>query len=134
MSDGVSQIRERIHQNYMENVIKVCSEEPIDLANTHLLKVNLSRATLDSVKLFNEYINAELRINSSNYILDLSEVHFMDSTFLGLIVRLLKQIKNAGGNLGIVINYDQINILAPFEQLKKVLSVFTSVEEAINEF
>lgn len=132
MNDGISDIKACIQKNQAESILKICTKEVIQDLNTIVLKVHIGRATLDSVPLFNEFLKAELHLVYSHYIIDLSETHFMDSTFLGSIVRLLKQVKAKGGNLSLVINFDQIKILAPFEQLQKILKVYPTLDEAKN--
>lgn len=130
VNNGISDIKSYIQKNQANSIMKVCTKDLIQEKNAIILKVHISRATLDNVQVFNEYLKAELNLVYSNYIIDLSETHFIDSTFLGSIVRLLKQVRGTGGNLSLVINYDQIKIFAPFEQLQKLLQVYQTLEEA----
>ena len=130
MNNGFANIKSYIQKNHANSILKVCSKENISEKNAIILKVHLSRATLDNVKIFNEFLSAELHLVYNHYIIDLSESHFMDSTFLGSIVRLFKNVRRTGGNLSLVVNFDQIKILAPFEQLQKILKVYSTIEEA----
>lgn len=130
VNNGISDIKNYIQRDQSNSVMKICSNEIIQDRNAIILTVHLLRATLDNVQNFNEFIKAELNLVYSKYIVDLSETQFMDSTFLGAIVRLLKMVKSKGGNLSLVIDFEQIKILAPFEQLQKILKVYPTIEEA----
>lgn len=116
----------------LDKIIKVCSSEVLVEKDIVVVKVHLDRAVLSNVQVFNEYLKAELDLNHQKFIIDLSSTSFMDSTFLGSIVRFLKQLNSANSKLVLVVNYEKLQILAPIEQLKKILTVCSSLDEAIS--
>lgn len=62
-------------------------------------------------------------------VLDLSEVDFMDSTGLGVLVAGLKRARASNGDLTLVCS-DPIVILFEMTGLTEVFTVFSSVEKA----
>ena len=132
-SEGISFIKQKIFEQTLESIQSVCSTQYRDDINTAILEVNLERATLENATKFNEFVKAELDLNYKNLIIDTSKTMFMDSTFLGSVVRLLKQINARGNNLSMVVDFSKVKILTPFEQLKSILNIYPTVEEALTE-
>lgn len=98
-----------------------------------LLKVSLNRATLDKATAFKNFTDSQIKDNGQKYIIDLSEVDFIDSTFLGVLVSTLKRIATSGGKLGLVIAKEEpLNILK-LTRIDKVFRIFNTVEKAIKE-
>jgi anti-anti-sigma factor len=128
---GISLIKHKINENAINNMHKVCTVEYQNHLDLAILNVNLERATLENVSYFNEYIKAELDLSYTNFILNLSSSLFIDSTFLGAIVRLLKQISAENKNLCIVLDFEKIKILSPVKQLHNILQIYPTIGEAI---
>lgn len=125
------ELAKRIEENYQFKIDKFSSAKYIDEINTICVKVNLERATADNVTVFRDNMKTHLGSRYKKFIIDLSDALFMDSSFLGSLILILKQISAKGGTLSLVINVDKIKILSPFEQLKKILKVYTTLEDAI---
>lgn len=66
-------------------------------------------------------------------ILDLSEMHFMSSLGLGLIVETSQTLKEKGGTLSLVCQRPRL--LNEFEQthLNEVVSIYTNLDEAVKK-
>lgn len=67
-------------------------------------------------------------------ILDLGEVHFIDSSGLGLLVRLLTRIRAAGGNLKLCAISPKIEEVLAVTRLSPVFESHQSEDEAIADF
>ena len=96
-----------------------------------VVKINLSRAVIDNVTEFKEYIakhHAELK---QDLILDFSDTNFIDSSFLGSIVSLLKKLKLGNGSLSLVINSSKITFLLPVKEISKVINIYPTVNDAV---
>ena len=79
-------------------------------------------------------IDAELNKNPINLlILDLSTLDFMDSSGIGLILGRYKLINSLGGKLSIVKPNENIYKIINMSGLHKILSIYNTVEEAMNE-
>ncbi len=66
-------------------------------------------------------------------VLDLSRVKFMDSISLGMLVPLLLYTRRLGGDMAIVAKDERLRELFEILQLSKILSIFGSVEDAVNK-
>ena len=66
----------------------------------------------------------------ANVILDLSKIDFIDSSGLGVLVRLAKQMQNAKGSFQIATN-PRVTQTVKLVRLQDFLSLQTSVEVAI---
>lgn len=66
----------------------------------------------------------------ANVILDLSKIDFIDSSGLGVLVRLAKQMQNAKGSFQIATN-PRVTQTVKLVRLQDFLSLQTSVEAAI---
>ncbi|MDX2216628.1 MAG: STAS domain-containing protein [Oculatellaceae cyanobacterium bins.114] len=65
-----------------------------------------------------------------NFILDLSQIDFVDSSGLGALVQLVKKTQTAGGTLQIVTN-PRVTQTVKLVRLEQFLSLQTSVDVAI---
>jgi anti-anti-sigma factor len=65
-----------------------------------------------------------------NFILDLSQIDFVDSSGLGALVQLVKKVQGAGGSLQIVTN-PRVTQTVKLVRLEKFLSLQESVDIAL---
>ena len=65
-----------------------------------------------------------------NFILDLSQIDFVDSSGLGALVQLVKKVKGVGGTLQIVSN-PRVTQTVKLVRLEQFLSLQTSVDAAL---
>ena len=70
---------------------------------------------------------------SAKVVVDLSEVTFLDSTGLGVLVAALKRVResDAGGDLRLVVTRPQVSKVLEVTGLSTVFSVFPSLDEAL---
>lgn len=70
---------------------------------------------------------------SAKVVVDLSEVTFLDSTGLGVLVAALKRVResDAGGDLRLVVTRPQVSKVLEVTGLSTVFSVFSSLDEAL---
>nr|WP_279671383.1 STAS domain-containing protein [Flexivirga meconopsidis] len=64
-------------------------------------------------------------------LVDLSEVPFLDSTGLGVLVARLKQLRQGGGDLGLVVPSERLMRNLRITGLDRVFNVYGSVREAV---
>lgn len=119
-------IRKRIEDSMFENFI--CNK--ID-KNTALIKVNLERAVFEFAIIFNHYTEKIIKSDYQNYIFDLSDTLFMDSTFLGSIIVFRKKLHKKGGELSLVISANKLVLLSEISCLNQIMKIHKSVDEAI---
>jgi anti-sigma B factor antagonist len=71
--------------------------------------------------------------NARHFILDLKEVEFMDSSFLGSLVSLLQDVEHVRGRIALVHCQPNVAFLFKVTRLDAVFSMFESVEDAKTE-
>lgn len=128
-----SLISQRISDNSQNELEKLYKYEVCYDVDGIIVIFNMERAITENAVSFNEIMKTILLIEHKHYILDFSSALFMDSTFLGSLVVTLKKINAKGSTLSIILDYDKIKILSPFEQLKNILNVSTSRKEVMNK-
>jgi anti-anti-sigma factor len=66
-----------------------------------------------------------------HFVLDLSHVTFIDSTGLGVLISLMRHLKENGGELRLVALQDEVRAIFEITRLFRVFEIFSNVEEAI---
>lgn len=70
----------------------------------------------------------------SQFVLDLSDVRYMDSSGIGLVVRVLTSAKQRGGSLKLVNPSKYVTQTLKMCSLLPLFEVFAAEEEAIHSF
>jgi len=122
----------------LENVNKqnfnFLSEEKIELGETSILKLDVITTNFEYAIPFREYIFDLIRKGYKNFIIDLRNVYYIDSTFLGTLVVILKRLKMEGGILKIVIDEDSKSIpMFQVTDIQKVLDISHNLDEVKQE-
>lgn len=99
-----------------------------------IIQVNLSRATLDKAGEFKAFMHEQINSGADKVIIDLSEVDFIDSTFLGVLVSSLKKIAHMQGDLHLVMTKNEPLGILRLTRIDKVFSIFSNVEDAMVGF
>ncbi len=79
---------------------------------------------------FRKVIDNCIEEGPKNIILVLSQIDFIDSSGLGVLVQLVKKAKTEGGSLQIVTN-PRVTQTVKLVRLEKFLSLQSSIEEAL---
>ena len=64
-------------------------------------------------------------------VVDLSDVSFVDSTALGVLVSGVKRLRSAGGDLRLVVTQPRISKVFEITGLNDVFRIYSSAEEAV---
>ncbi|HEX2788168.1 MAG TPA: STAS domain-containing protein [Ignavibacteria bacterium] len=100
-----------------------------------IIKVNLKRATVDVVKDFKNFLfNLIDNDQKKKIILDLSNVEFVDSSFLGAVVSGLKKVTAIKGDIKVVELQAPVRAMFELTRLYKVFEIFDNKQDAINSF
>ncbi len=67
----------------------------------------------------------------TNLVVDLSQVLFMDSTGLGVLVGALKKVRTLGGDLHLVISQEKILKVFRITALTQVFTIHATIDEAL---
>ena len=64
-------------------------------------------------------------------VIDLSDVGFIDSTAIGVLVGALKRLKEVGGSLGVVCANDNVRNIFEMVGLENVIPLYHSRDDAV---
>ena len=99
--------------------------------NIAIVKVDLIAVTLrDAQPLWNEFENYTL-FNHSKIIIDLSTCVHIDSTFIGMIIKIFKRVNENYGKLSLV--FPQLSSIEALRVvgIKKIIECYENLEEAL---
>ena len=88
----------------------------------------------DDTKEFNELLHKILDEGKKNVVVDLSEVKFMNSSGLGMLIGGLTTMKKGNGTLKLSRTTEKIESLLLITKLSTIFESFESVEDAIKSF
>ncbi len=97
------------------------------------LKVNGYIDTSTSLKLVSrlkEFLDAEI----AQFVLDLSGVNYVSSAGWGVFVGEIKNVRESGGDIKLVNMVPEVYDVFEMLEFNRILKMYDSVEEAINEF
>lgn len=99
--------------------------------NILVITVNIIEASMNQSEDFKSYIYANCADEAPKLVIDLSQVKYMDSSFIGALVAGLKHVLTKHGEMTLV--NVQSDVLALFEltRLDKVFKIYTTVSDAI---
>lgn len=79
-----------------------------------------------------EKIEREFKLlNCTNIIFDFSNVKFMDSSGIGMIIGRYKMLEKLGGKIYITNVNEKLNSIIEISGLKKIIGFYDSVEKAL---
>ena len=99
-----------------------------------IIHVYLSRATLAKAVKFKELVAEQISFGANKFIIDLSICEYIDSTFLGAMVSLLKKVNSMNGDLRLVYNKEMPSLVFVLTRMDKVFKIFNELEEALASF
>jgi anti-anti-sigma factor len=102
-----------------------------DVAVVHVF---LNRATLTKAVAFKDLVINLIGDGTNKFIVDLSICEYIDSTFLGAMVSLLKKANSLNGDLRLVYSKDMPSLVFVLTRMDKVFKVFGKLEDALNSF
>jgi anti-sigma B factor antagonist len=88
----------------------------------------------DDTKEFNELLHKLISEGKKNVIVDLSEVKFMNSSGLGMLISGLTTMKRENGSLKLVKVTEKIESLLIITKLITIFESYESTEEALKTF
>ena len=99
-----------------------------------VIHVFLTRATLAKAVIFKDYVSEIVDGGSIKIIIDLSICEYIDSTFLGAMVSILKKVNSLNGDLRLVYNKEVPSLLFVLTRMDKVFKTFTALDDALASF
>lgn len=97
-------------------------------------KVNFSRATFKEAKEFKDRLVYDILMNNEKIVIDLSSCEYIDSTFLGALVVILKKMTERSGEIKYVVPQPSALYLFKITGLYGVLNLYRNRDEAVESF
>ena len=88
----------------------------------------------DDTKEFNDLLHKLIDEGKKNIVLDLSEVKFMNSSGLGMLISGLTTMKKSEGSLKLAGTTEKIESLLIITKLITIFESYDSVDEALKSF
>jgi len=99
-----------------------------------VVKIELLIATLRDAKPFWDELENNLIFNWKKIILDVSSCHSIDSTFIGMIVKVFKEVSARNGKLKLVFPQRESAYALRYLGITKIVECYNSLQEALNDF
>lgn len=95
-----------------------------------ILRVDSLLNPLDNQEIIKE-VEAKIQASSNTFVVDLSEMDFMNSSGLTFLISILTRSRSAGGEVAIANLSENIKKILLVTRLNSAFSIYNSVEEAI---
>ena len=99
-----------------------------------IIHVYLNRATLAKAVSFKDFAGEIITSGTNKLVIDLSICEYIDSTFLGAMVALLKKVNSMNGDLRLVYNKEMPSLVFVLTRMDKVFKIFQNLQEALDSF
>lgn len=99
-----------------------------------VVAVNLTRLTINEATAFGKIVDEEIDSGHKNLVIDISKSEFIDSVFLGVIIKALKMMNSKGYNLKLVQPANPAEDLFTDRNLTRLFDLYKTREEAIKSF
>jgi anti-anti-sigma factor len=102
--------------------------------DVQIIKVNLPRASMnESVELKN-LLNEQMALGNKKIVADLSQSSSLDSTFIGVLVLIHKDLITKGGELKLVEPLEPAKELFHLTGVAKIFNTYDTIEDAVKSF
>jgi anti-anti-sigma factor len=99
-----------------------------------VVKVDIITATLRDAKPLWDEFESHLIFNQKKIIIDFSDCHSVDSTFMGMIVKIYKKVKDQDVIIKIAFPQEKKAFSFQMIGISKIIDCYDSLEEALDSF
>jgi len=99
-----------------------------------IVKTTTDRATVEISGNFKDEIIQEIEDGSTKIIVDLSSAEYVDSSFLGALVALLKRTTLKNGDLKLIGLQPAVRAMFDLTRLHRIFDIFDNIESAKKSF
>lgn len=96
--------------------------------------VKFERATIKESDLLKENLTNAIMHGYKKIIVDLSEVNYIDSTFLGVLVVTLKRVAKENGDIRLIGFKPAVHAMFELTRMFRVFQTYSDLEKAIKSF
>lgn len=76
-----------------------------------------------------EIVSDAIQDGAKNFVIDLSEVRYISSSGIGLLITMLTKMRNVGGEVYLTAPSEHVKKLLIITKLNNIFTVFESIEE-----
>lgn len=98
-----------------------------------VLNINLVKATLKEAVEFRNYFEEAVKSTDKDIIVNLSTCEYLDSTFLGILVKSYKRLKTQNRTIAIIEPVNQSSIFLTLNSIGKIFPIYSSVKVALDD-
>jgi len=98
-----------------------------------VLNINLVKATLKEAVEFRKYFEEAIKSTDKDIIVNLSTCEYLDSTFLGILVKSYKRLKTQNRTIAIIEPVNQSSIFLTLNSIGKIFPIYSSVKVALDD-
>lgn len=98
--------------------------------NSLIMKINGEIDHRYAILIRNEADKKIIDSTMPNFIIDLSDVTFMDSSAIGVIIGRYKLIQSLGRNISIISSNRTVGKILDMSGIKKIIPLWSSIEQA----
>ncbi len=99
-----------------------------------IVKITAKRATIEFSGSFKDALLKKIDMGEINFVVDLSKVGFVDSSFLGTLVIGLKKTKIKNGALKICELQPPVRAMFELARLYRIFDIYDTLEEAVSSY
>lgn len=111
---------EYFEQNFLDDVLSIT--------------VNLTRASASESVELKKLLNEQMLLGNKNIVVDLSSSSSLDSTFIGVLVIIHKELITKGGELKIVEPLEPAKELLHLTGVARIFNTYDTADEAVKSF
>ncbi len=97
-----------------------------------IVTIDLQQATIEQASELNKLLSDAINSGRRKILIEMGEVEFMDSTFLGALIINLKKIGSSNGKFLLVGLKPSVKTMVEQTNLNKIFDVFGSRTEALD--
>jgi anti-anti-sigma factor len=107
----------------------------VDIKNgISIITIKIQRATYKDADEFKELLQSIVLAKHNKLIIDFNNCTFVDSIIIGVMVQIVKSIRQKGGDIFVITPTTSIKIMFARTGLYKIFKQFWTIEEAIKGF
>jgi anti-sigma B factor antagonist/stage II sporulation protein AA (anti-sigma F factor antagonist) len=108
--------------------------EKIFVDSVYVIAVNLTRSTINEAFAFRKIVEEEINSGHTNLVIDVSKCDYMDSTFFGVLIVILKMMKSKGYELKLVQPANPREDIFTAGNLTRLFDLYKTREDAVKSF
>ena len=104
------------------------------ISNVLLIEIKTELASQVNVDEFSNVLRAQIEKGNKNVVVDLSEIHYFNSSHIGMLISGYTTLVNSGGDMRLASISDRVLKALEITRLNLVFDIYSSIEEAVDSY